>query len=171
MDNFHLQVLATGGTLAKRYDARSGQLAIDNDVVGELLAGLTLPDMALQVHHVLARDSLDMTAAERDHIAVAVKEHAAAADAIVVTHGTDTLADTAAVVAAAMVEVSVPVVLTGAMVPHCCAHSDARQNVAQAVAACRLLSPGVYVAFHGRVLAASQAVKDYDRLTFVAATD
>lgn len=167
MDKFRIRILATGGTLAKRYDAHSGQLAIDNSVVDTLVAGLTLPDVDVQVEHVLARDSLDMTAAERADIAAAADARAAAVDALIVTHGTDTLTDTAAVLAAHMTTPAVPVVLTGAMVPYCCAHSDARDNVAQAVAVSRLLPAGIHIAFHGRVLDGLHAAKDYDTLTFV----
>src|SRR5699024_2008456 len=112
------------------------------------------------------KDSLDMDAADRRAILEAVRHRAGEADAIVITHGTDTLCQTSAHLAENLSDLAVPVVFTGAMVPHACQGSDARQNVSQAFVACRLLPPGVHVVFHGRVLDGVRAIKNYDTLTF-----
>jgi len=171
MSNFRIQILATGGTLAKRYDTQLGQLVVDNAGVDDLVARLALPDVEIHSRRLLAVDSLDMTAEQRATVAAGVRAHAEDADAIIIIHGTDTLVDTAKVIEQAVPDVAVPVVLTGAMVPFACAASDALPNVAQAIVACRLLTPGVHVVMHGRALNATHAVKDYDAMTFVPAAD
>ena len=164
-----IALLATGGTLEKRYDPHTGTLALGAPVVEELLATLVQPDVAVDVERVMAVDSLDMDDAGRDAIVAAVARRIAAGgcDAVIVTHGTDTLAETASALVAGLKAPAVPVVLTGAMVPWACAGSDAAQNLAQALMAARLLAPGVHVVFHSRVVPGERVVKDYARLTLV----
>ena len=87
-------------------------------------------------------------------------------DAIVVIHGTDTLAMTGETLLASMPTPSVPVILTGAIIPFVVQGSDGLQNVTEALFACRLLPPGIYAVFHGRALAFPGVVKDHDTLTF-----
>lgn len=171
MNEFRIQLIATGGTLAKRYDAHGGQLVVDNDIVDGLVAGLTQPDVTVDIVHLMARDSLDMDASDRRAIVEAVQARSAQADAVVVVHGTDTLCQTGALLAERLPRPAVPIVLTGAMVPHACHGSDARQNVSQALMACRLLPPGVHIVCHGRRLDAARAAKNHDTLTFEPAAD
>lgn len=169
---FHVRVLATGGTLEKSYDPARGELTLDVPVVDQLLAALDQPDVVVDVDPLMRVDSLDMGEAERARIVDAVRDHLAAApDAIVITHGTDTLGETAAALHAAFVEPACPVVLTGAMRPYRVADSDALQNVAQALMAARLLAPGVYAVFHSRVIPGDRVVKDYRQLTLIAGDD
>jgi len=165
--SFRVALLATGGTLEKVYDPQSGELVLDASVIERLVETLTQPDVSVQIERLMTLDSLDMQADDRGRIVDAVRERAmdTNVDAVVVTHGTDTLAKTAAALIDAPGTIRVPVVLTGAMVPWCMADSDASQNVAQALMACRLLTPGVFTVFHGRVIAGGDVVKDYERLT------
>lgn len=171
MAHFRVQLLATGGTLAKRYDPQTGTLVVDNTVVDGMIARMTLPGLAIRVRHLVARDSLDMTAADRTQVVDAVQGHRDDSDAIIITHGTDTLSTTAQRLHDNLPGPDMPVVLTGAMVPYCCRDSDAFQNLAQAIMACRLLTRGIHVVFHGRVFDGAQVVKDYDAQTFVSALD
>lgn len=171
MPAFKIQFIATGGTLAKGYDAHSGQLVVDNHHVDALLADLTLPDFAIETTHLLAKDSLEMQATDRQRILEAVQTGAGHADAVIVIHGTDTLCQTSTLLAEKLDDLSVPVVLTGAMVPSTCQGSDAVENVSQAVMACRLLAPGVHIVFHGRCLDGAHAAKNHETLTFEAAAD
>lgn len=166
---FRIRLLATGGTIEKSYDAAAGHLTLGRPVLEALLARLEHPGIEIELSRLMAVDSLDMTAAQRAEIVAAVSSvlTAESADAVVITHGTDTLARTAAAVAAQAPAPSRPVLLTGAMRPYRVADSDALQNVAQALMAARLLAPGVYAVFHGRVIPAGAIVKDYDRLTLV----
>lgn len=170
---FRLVVLATGGTIEKSYDAAAGRLTLERPVIETLFERLDQPDVAIEIRRVMAIDSLDMGAAERADVVAAVQACLAddSADAILITHGTDTLAETATALAEALTALDRPVVLTGAMRPYRVADSDAAQNVAQAVMAARLLAPGVYAVFHGRAIPAGRIVKDYDRLTLVARAD
>lgn len=164
-----IALLATGGTLEKRYDPHAGTLALGAPVIEELLATLVQPDVVVDVERLMAVDSLDLDAAGRDAIVAAVARCIATGgcDAVIVTHGTDTLAETAAALVAALDTPAVPVVLTGAMVPWACADSDAAQNLAQALMAARLLDPGVHAVCHTRVVPGERVVKDHARLTLV----
>ncbi|WP_440851470.1 asparaginase domain-containing protein [Salinisphaera sp. SWV1] len=168
---FRIVLLATGGTIEKSYDATAGALTLDRPVIETLLAHLDQPDVRIEVRRVMSIDSLAMGEAERAEVVAAARDCLAAddADAIVITHGTDTLARTAEALAEALDGPGCPIVLTGAMRPYRVADSDAAQNVAQAVMAARLVVPGVYAAFHGRVIPAGRIVKDYERLTLVEA--
>lgn len=166
---FRLSVLATGGTIEKEYDAHAGTLRLDKPMLRSLLDRLEQPDIRIAVERVMMLDSLEMGEAERATVVAAARDCIAehGCDAVLITHGTDTLAQTARAVAEALPDVSLPIVLTGAMRPFRVADSDALQNVAQAIMAARLLAPGVYTAFHGRVIPAAHVVKDYDRLTLM----
>lgn len=170
---FRIVLLATGGTIEKSYDAGTGTLTLDTPVIERLLATLDQPDVQIDVRRVMAIDSLDMGEAERAALVAAagacLDEHAP--DAILITHGTDTLARTAEALADALGVPACPIVLTGAMRPYRVADSDAAQNVAQAIVAARLITPGVHAVFHGRVIPAGRIVKDYERLTLIERQD
>ena len=98
---FRLCLLATGGTIEKTYDAHEGRLVLGQPVIEALVAGLTHPDIAIDIQRLMAVDSLDMQADERAAVVARIQaiEQAGTADAIVVTHGTDTLATTARAIA------------------------------------------------------------------------
>lgn len=166
---FRIVLLATGGTIEKSYDAAEGSLTLDVPVIDTLLATLEQPDVCVDLRRIMSIDSLEMGEAERAEVVAAARAALAEddVDAVVITHGTDTLARTAETLAARLDMPSRPVVLTGAMRPYRVADSDAAQNVAQALMAARLLAPGVYAAFHGRVIPAGRIVKDYERLTLI----
>jgi len=169
-DEFRVTLLATGGTIEKSYDAHSGALTLGLPVIESLIAALDLPDVVVDVQRLMAKDSLDMDAADRARIVDAAKTALAIdeAHAVIITHGTDTLAETAAALVAALDAPAVPVVLTGAMRPYRVANSDAAQNVAQALMAARLLAPGVHAVMHARVVAGDRVIKDYERLTIAS---
>ena len=166
---FRLCLLATGGTIEKTYDAHEGRLVLGQPVIEALVAGLTHPDIAIDIQRLMAVDSLDMEAAERAAVVARIQAigHAGTADAIIVTHGTDTLATTARAIAERIARPTSPIILTGAMRPYRVADSDAAQNLAQAIMAARLVAPGVYGVLHGRLIVAERLEKDYERLTFV----
>ena len=87
---------------------------------------------------------------------------------IVITHGTDTMAETGIYIQRAFPELAVPVILTGAMRPLGFEGSDGLQNLTESLLAARLLAPGVYIVLHGQVFPADRAVKDRDLGSFVA---
>ena len=163
-------VITTGGTIAKTYDESSGVLHNDRPVVESILARLRLPDLTVSYDHVLMKDSLDLTDTDRERILDAVRRAVNVADAVVVAHGTDTLAITGELLHKALGDVCVPVVVTGAMRPFEFRDSDAAQNVTEALLACRLVAPGVYAVMHNRVLAFPGVVKDHVGKSFVRDT-
>jgi L-asparaginase len=162
----NITVITTGGTIAKTFNEFDGSLRNDRPVIEGIIAALRLPDITTRFVHVLNKDSLDMTDADRRLILSAVRAAAGESDAVVIIHGTDTLSVTGELLCRDL-DAQVPVVLTGAMRPYEFRDSDALQNVTEAMLACRLASPGVYVAMHNRLLRFPGVVKDRATLTFI----
>ena len=160
-------VITTGGTIAKTFNEHDGSLGNHRPVVENLIADLRLPDLMVSFRHVLNKDSLEMTDADRRFILEAVKQNLTESEAIVVIHGTDTLSLTGEVLCAELCDLRIPVVLTGAMRPYEFRDSDAAQNVTEAMLSCRLAPPGVYLAMHNRLLRFPGVTKDRATLTFV----
>jgi len=143
-----IAILVTGGTFDKRYDELAGRLAFGDTHVPEMLRlGRCRVDVV--VRQLLMMDSLDMSADDRSAIAGACL--AAAEPRIVITHGTDTMVETARTLASAVpVERGKTIVLTGAMVPYAFGSSDGLFNLGSALSFVQTLPPGVYVAMNGR---------------------
>ena len=141
-------ILVTGGTFDKQYNELAGTLAFGDTHVPEMLRlGRCRIDVA--VHPLMMVDSLDMSDADRQAIATACRN--AVESRIVVTHGTDTMVETARALAAALpAGTGKTVVLTGAMVPYAFGSSDGLFNLGSALSFAQLLPPGVYVAMNGR---------------------
>lgn len=141
------RVLITGGTIDKVYRATEGQLGFERTQVLEMLrqARAPLPEECVQT--ILLKDSLDMVDADRAALAAACL--AAPEPRLLITHGTDTMVQTAQHLAACVPGRTI--VLTGAMIPFSVSHSDALFNFGFALAAVQLLPPGVYVAMNARV--------------------
>ncbi|HXO21989.1 MAG TPA: asparaginase domain-containing protein [Thermoanaerobaculia bacterium] len=168
-----IALITTGGTIEKTYDEQTGELANRQSIVRRMLSELRLEDTEVTVRELMSKDSLEMTADDRDRIVAAVKaigaESAERADerGIVVLHGTDTLATTGERLREAIPDPRVPIVLTGAMRPFEMKQSDALQNLTEAIFAAGFLPPGVYAVAHGRALAFPDVRKDLERGTFV----
>jgi len=159
-------VIMTGGTIAKSYNPAEARLYNFEPKVKELIADLRIDDLELTYIDLLHLDSLEIRDADRDQIASAIISACKTHDAILVTHGTDSMADSGTVLCARMSEFPVPVVFTGAMVPYAIKGSDAVQNVTEALLALRLLPPGAYVVLHNRILTLPGVQKDHKSLTF-----
>ena len=162
-----LTILTTGGTIDKTYDEFQGSLRNSHTVLDVILDGLRIPDLFVRHVEVMHKDSLDMTEEDRETIAKAVCDAAPTADAIVILHGTDTLADTGELLFQQCSDLKIPIILTGAMRPYEFRDTDATQNVTEALLASRLLGGGVYVAMHNRVLKFPGVIKDRQALTFI----
>jgi len=158
--NVKLTILTTGGTIDKTYDEQAQSLRNVRSVLDEILNSLRLPDMFIRHVVVMHKDSLEMTEDDRRQILAAVCDALASSDAIIVIHGTDTLAQTGEELQSGLDELDIPVVLTGAMRPYEFRDTDALQNVTEALLAARLLQPGVYAVIHNRVLEFPGVVKD-----------
>jgi L-asparaginase len=142
----HIRILVTGGTFDKEYDELSGTLFFKDTHVQEMLR-LGRARLELSVETAMMIDSLDMDDAGR--AAIVARCRSAAERAIVVTHGTDTMVETARALAAAGLA-DKTIVLTGAMVPYAFGSSDGLFNLGSALSFVQVLLPGVYVAMNGR---------------------
>lgn len=140
-----VRVFVTGGTFDKEYDELTGTLHFEATHVEEMLRrGRCMLDVHVEV--LMMIDSLDMKEPQRRRIVDACAT--CAESQIVITHGTDTMVDTAAVIAAAVTTKTI--VLTGAMVPYAFGSSDGLFNLGSALSFVQALPPGVYVAMNGR---------------------
>ena len=158
-------ILTTGGTIDKVYfDALSEYQIVDSGIP-ELLkeARASLP---FRIEEVCRKDSLELTDDDRARLAQAAAE--APETRIVITHGTDTMTDTAKVLADVADKT---IVLTGALSPARFATSDAAFNLGMAVAAAQIAAPGVYIAMSGQVFDGLKVRKDRDAGKFVAVGD
>ncbi|MEP6766663.1 MAG: asparaginase domain-containing protein, partial [Gemmatimonadaceae bacterium] len=128
----------------KEYDERTGNLYFRNTHFQEMLQrGRCGLDVNVEV--LMMVDSLDMTAEQRDQIARACAS--CSESQVIVTHGTDTMVETACVLAASIT--SKTIVLTGAMVPYAFGSSDGLFNLGSALSFVQALSPGIYIAMNG----------------------
>jgi L-asparaginase len=141
-----LRVLVTGGTFDKEYDELSGRLFFKDTHLQEMLR-LARCRIPVQVETLMMIDSLDMTAADRARVVERCR--GCAEERLVVTHGTDTMAETAVAMLGA--GLGKTVVLTGAMVPYAFGSSDGLFNLGSALSFAQVLPPGIYVAMNGRV--------------------
>ncbi len=141
-----IQLFVTGGTFDKEYDEIAGRLYFKDSHVAEMLR---LGRCALEIDQrtLMMVDSLEMSDADRESILTQVRGSKALQ--IVITHGTDTMSETAAVLGRAGIP-GKTIVLTGAMVPYKFGSSDGLFNLGSALAFVQTLAPGVYVAMNGR---------------------
>jgi L-asparaginase len=141
-----IRILVTGGTFDKEYDELSGCLFFKDTHLPEMLRrGRCMLD--LQLETVMMIDSLDLDDAGRERIVDRARK--ANENAIVISHGTDTMVDTARALARAQIAEKT-IVLTGAMVPYAFGSSDGLFNLGSALSFVQVLPPGVYVAMNGQ---------------------
>jgi len=162
-----LTILTTGGTIDKTYNEFDGSLANSRSVLDVILGSLRLPDLFVRHNVVMHKDSLDMTEEDRLVILKAVRDALPNSDAVIVLHGTDTLAKTGEVLYRELGEIDIPVILSGAMRPYEFRDTDGLQNVTEALVAARLLDGGVYAVMHNRVLPFPGVTKDRQARTMV----
>ena len=141
----HLEIFTTGGTIDKVYfDAKSSFEVGDPQIVEVLREANLCIDY--RVTQIMRKDSLELTDADRETIRQSVES--SEAGHIVITHGTDTMIDTAKALAKVAGKT---IVLTGAMQPARCRHTDAVFNIASAMMAAQTLPAGVYIVMNGQV--------------------
>ena len=140
-----LKIFTTGGTIDKIYFDAKSEFQVGPPQVTELLREANV-GLDYEIESILRKDSLDLTAADRTLIRNRVA--AAAAERIIITHGTDTMIQTALFLK------NIPdktIVLTGSMQPASLRVTDAEFNLGSAVVAVQILVAGVYLAMNGRV--------------------
>ena len=141
-----IRIIITGGTFDKHYDEIRGSLTFKDSHLPEILKFVrcTVP-IEVELNQLI--DSLDMHTSNRLRVLESCRR--ASEERIVITHGTDTMVETAAVLGEA--GLAKTVILTGAMVPYIFNNSDAVFNLGCALTAVQLLPHGVYIAMNGRV--------------------
>jgi len=154
-----IRIFVTGGTFDKEYDEITGTLFFKESHIHELLQ-LGRSQLSCKVTTLMLKDSLEMTANDRATIVGHCKN--AEENCIVITHGTDTMADTARALAAAIDQETISpktvspktvspktIVLTGAMIPYTFGSSDGLFNLGSALSFVQTLPSGVYIAMNG----------------------
>ena len=150
-----IRIFITGGTFDKEYNELTGQLYFKDSHLPEMLElGRNL--VPVEIRTLMMVDSLEMTSDDRSLIA----EHCMKSpeEKIIITHGTDTMAETARLIAGRVSNKTV--VITGAMVPYKFGSSDGLFNLGSALAFVQTLSPGVYVVMNGRYFNANNVRKN-----------
>ena len=150
----HIMIFTTGGTIDKVYFDGKGGYEVGAPMVRDILRHGRAED-GIQVLELLRKDSLEMTEADR----LAIRDAVASWEGsrVIVTHGTDTMVETARVLSEVGQKT---IVLTGALQPGRFADSDASFNLGMAVAAAQTLTFGVYIAANGRIFAADRVRKN-----------
>lgn len=158
-----IRIFVTGGTFDKTYDEINGRLSFRDTHLDEMLR-LGRARLPVSVQTLMMVDSLDMTDADREAIVrncAQCEEHS-----IVVTHGTDTMVETAAALARGVTGKTI--VLTGAMIPYAFGSSDGLFNLGSALSFVQVLPPGVYVAMNGQHFAWDRVRKNRETGVFEA---
>jgi L-asparaginase len=150
-----IRILVTGGTFDKEYDMINGKLDFEETHVPEMLK-LGRCTLDAEIRTVMMVDSLDMTDTDRELLLHNCKN--ASEDHILITHGTDTMAITAAYIAKEKLDKTI--VITGAMIPYKFGSSDGFFNLGAALAFAQTLPVGVYVAMNGRYYHWDNVVKN-----------
>lgn len=140
-----IRIFITGGTFDKEYNELNGQLFFKDTHLSDLLE-MGRSKVSVEIRTLMMLDSLEMT--DEDRELIVHQCHNCEESQIVITHGTDTMAETAKVLAAAIDNKTI--ILTGAMIPIMFGSSDGLFNLGSALAFAQTLPAGVYVAMNGR---------------------
>jgi len=160
-----LHVFTTGGTIDKVYFDALSEFQVGESPLDAILREANV-GIEYELTSLMRKDSLELTDTDRDAIHAAVSGSDAVH--ILITHGTDTMAETAERLRGIEGKT---IILTGAMQPARLRSTDAIFNVGFALAAAQLQSPGVYIAMNGRVFPAGHVRKDRAAGQFVDAKD
>jgi L-asparaginase len=158
-----IRIFVTGGTFDKQYNELTGALAFKDTHVPEMLR-LGRCRLDVDVRTLMMIDSLEMTDADRRQIVDACR--GCREPRIVITHGTDTMVETARALAADAAGKTI--VLTGAMIPYAFGSSDGLFNLGSALSFAQVLPPGVYIAMNGQYFAWDKVRKNRSTGVFEA---
>jgi L-asparaginase len=160
-------LITTGGTIEKMYSEQSGAVLNRTSKIEPYLKRLRLPDCDVRVVSLMNKDSLEMTAEDRAGLVSEIVQLLPEGFPIVISHGTDTMVESGLAIQKAFPDLTVPVILTGAMTPLGFEGSDGLQNLTESLFAARMLQPGVFVVMHGQMFPADKVRKDREHATFV----
>ncbi len=155
-----ITILTTGGTIDKVYFDANSDFEVGDTLLPDLLTESNIHD-GYTIHEVLRKDSLEITADDRQAIVQAASS--TPGDKILITHGTDTMAETASALKTVKGKT---IVLFGAMQPARMRRSDAIFNLGFAWSAVSLLPEGIYIAMNGEVFEAGAVKKNLDAKRF-----
>ena len=141
----YIKLFATGGTFDKEFNEINGDLEFQKTNLYELLE-LGRCKLDIKIETLMMIDSLKMSDAERNYIIEKCKKENT--HKIVITHGTDTMVETAEVLAKNIQDKTI--ILTGAMIPIKFGSSDGLFNLGSALSFVQILEPGVYITMNGR---------------------
>jgi L-asparaginase len=150
-----IKIFVTGGTFDKEYDEIEGTLFFRDTHLPEMLK-LGHCKVDVDIRTLMMIDSINMKDSDRDIIVQNCRN--AEEERIVITHGTDTMVETARLLGASIKDKTI--VLTGAMIPYRFGSSDGLFNLGSALAFVQTLPPGVYVAMNGRYFTYDNVVKN-----------
>lgn len=158
-------ILTTGGTIDKIYFDALSDYQVGETVVAKLL-DIARVRRPFRIEEVTRKDSLELD--DMDRALIRARVAAARERHVIITHGTDTMTETAKALA------DMPgktVVLVGALAPARFGESDASFNLGMAFAAAQLAEPGIYISMSGSVFRADRVVKDREKGAFVPLPD
>lgn len=155
-----ISIITVGGTIDKVYFDAKSEYEVGPPNIEKVLSELTL-SISYTINSLMRKDSLDLIDDDRTLIAAAVAEDSG--NRILITHGTDTMVETALLLR------QIPdktIVLTGALEPALFKTSDAVFNIGCAIGAVQSLPPGVYIAMNGKIFAADKVRKNLQENRF-----
>lgn len=155
-----IKIYSVGGTIDKVYFDKLSAYEVGEPVIRKVLNDLNL-NINYSIESILRKDSLDMSASDRTLICSKLKS--CKTKHILLTHGTDTMIDTARFL---KVITGKTIVLTGAMEPALFKTSDAVFNIGGALIACQILPPGIYICMNGRIFDPDHVRKNRDKGVF-----
>jgi len=160
MTRMKIKFFTTGGTIDKVYFDKKSDYQVGKPKIVSILKEMNI-NFDYDYESLMRKDSIDMT--DDDRRLIYNKVLADAHDRIIITHGTDTMAETGTVLKSITGKV---IVLTGAIEPAEFKTSDAAFNIGAAIAAVQILHPGVYIAMNGRIYDPDRVQKNRNRNRF-----
>lgn len=155
-----IRILTTGGTIDKIYFDALSEFQVGDPQIGEVLRQAHV-EVPYTIEPVFRKDSLELT--EADRAVIRARAEAAPEERLLVTHGTDTMVETAL---ALLGLEGRTIVLTGALTPARFRENDAIFNIGFALGCAQCLPPGIYLAMHGRVFDPRQVRKNREAQRF-----
>ena len=141
----YIKIFATGGTFDKEYNEINGELYFKDTQIFELLK-LGRSQLDVKIETLMMIDSLKMTDEDRNYIISKCAQEKT--DRIIITHGTDTMVETAGLIASKVKDKTI--ILTGAMIPIKFGSYDGLFNLGSALSFVQVIDPGVYITMNGR---------------------
>jgi L-asparaginase len=144
-------LITTGGTIEKSYCERTGRVTNLQPKIESYMDKICLPHTRIEVVPLFSKDSRELTADDRKVLLTAIVSRLGSRLPFVITHGTDTILETAKYLSASLSALSAPIILTGAMRPLGFENSDGIQNLVESFFAAKILPAGVHLVMHGEV--------------------